>query len=77
MAKRNGFVIYRTYKFTSQDPAVKEVLACCTKKDSESSAASGVAEATIHNWRSHKTRRPQFATLQAVAMANGKRFVLE
>jgi len=73
--KINGFPIYRTYSFTGQDPAVRETLNC-VKDKKDSSKKSGVARSTYRNWDTRKTRRPQFATLQATAIANGKRWKL-
>lgn len=78
MSKRNGrtngFPIYRTYHFSGKDPAIVDVLKV-VGDDKTTSEKSNVSRSTLRNWRG-KTRRPQFATLQAVAIANGKRFRL-
>lgn len=68
---------YKTYKFTGQDPMVIKVL---DQLDGSTFAAvsrdSGVASTTLGNWKSGKTKRPQFATLNATLMASGAEFAI-
>lgn len=44
---------------------------------SESCRKSGVSPTTLHNWKNKKTRSPQFATLNATALATGYELVLQ
>ena len=65
---------YRTYRFSGQDPMVSKVFAAMEQADTdiaESCRKSGVSPTTLHNWKNKKTRQPQFATLNATAMAMG------
>jgi hypothetical protein len=82
MAKAKKTIVlkpYKTYKFTGQDPMVGKVLGVCDEagvKPSAVSRESGVASSTLGNWRKRKTKRPQFATLNATLMALGKELVI-
>lgn len=69
---------YRTYIFRDQDPAAEEVVRLMISRNSIASVAraSGVSASTLGNWRSKKTKSPQFCTLQAAAQACGKTFKL-
>jgi transposase-like protein len=78
MAKKTKILKpYKSYSFRGQDPIVSKVL---DQVDGTSFAAvsrdSGVASTTLGNWRSAKTKRPQFATLNATLMALGKEFTI-
>ena len=72
-----GFKIFKTYRFTGQDPAVRKVLRLIND-DQTASENSGVGRSTFRSWRRTKdpTRRPQHATLEAAARSAGKKFVL-
>lgn len=80
MAKKiKVFKPYTTYKFNGQDPIcgqVNSVLEETGTTASAASRASGVASTTIGNWRSGKTKRPQFATVNAVLMAAGRQLTI-
>lgn len=72
-------VIYRTYKFHDYDPAMDTVVglvedAGVTQK--KVSDDTNVSTSTLGNWKRRKTKRPQFATLNAVARSFGKEFRL-
>jgi hypothetical protein len=68
---------YGTYKFSGQDPATGKVLdELDGEKISAIASASGVSPSTFMNWRKKKTKRPQFATLNAALRAVGKEFVI-
>jgi len=74
---KRGF--YPTYLFKEHDPvldlidtAVQDV-GFNFKKLSE---ISGVSQSTLINWRLRRTKRPQFATVQAVAHALGRDFTM-
>lgn len=70
---------YRTYKFKGQDPIIFQVRSIVThsgEKYTAISKSSGVSAQTMGNWFNGKTRRPQFATLNAVARALGWELLL-
>ncbi len=63
---------YKTYSFVTKDPVID--LLRTVKDDTKAKIAhisgdSGVSSGTLYNWFSGKTRRPQFATVVAVARA--------
>lgn len=64
---------YPSYKFDNQDPVIREI-AKMTKGTSlaQIERKSGVTTSCMRNWFSGKTKRPQFATIAAVAKACGK-----
>lgn len=69
--------IYKSYMFRTKDPVidhVRTIVADSGLKHSKVSEKSGVAAGTMHNWFSGPTRRPQFATVEAVARACGYTF---
>jgi DNA-binding transcriptional regulator YdaS (Cro superfamily) len=67
--------IYRTYRWTDKDPilnAVAQVVKAQEHlKNSQVHAICGVATATLDNWFSGGTRRPQNSTVTAVTSALG------
>jgi transcriptional regulator with XRE-family HTH domain len=68
-----GFT-YKSYSFTDKDPIIDEIRTVV--QDSGVSyrqieEESGVTGSTLHAWFHGKTRRPQAATLNAVARALG------
>ena len=66
--------VYKTYSFRTKDPVIDE-LRTVIKDQGESyreiSTASGVATGTLRGWFHGGTRRPQHATVMAVARALG------
>ena len=70
-----GFVTYKSYMFTSKDPII-DVLRTLKRdsemKDSEIHEAGGPSTGTLRNWFNGRTRRPQFATVAAAAVAMGE-----
>jgi transcriptional regulator with XRE-family HTH domain len=67
-------VKYTTYPFGGQDPimdVLHRVKISTNKTDTELTAATKVAPGTLRNWWKKKTKRPQFATVAAVANALG------
>lgn len=78
MAKRNP-PVYRTYKFTDKDPMIdkiRTIVGDAHLKYTEIHELSGVSTTTLYNWFLGSTKRPQFATLNAVAMTAGHRLDL-
>ena len=72
MAKRTLIRPYRTYLFKDKDPAIdkiRTILEDSGESYRDIQVASGVSTTTLTNWFHGKTRRPQFATLNAVARA--------
>jgi hypothetical protein len=75
MAKR-GFIKYKSYLFVDKDPiidALRGPISASKMSYSEINEAGGPAAATLRNWFSGETRRPQFATVAATARTIGKR----
>lgn len=76
MAKvTRGFLRYKAYSFVDKDPII-DVLRTI-KRDAEMSdvgitANGGPATGTLKGWFGGKTRRPQFATVAAAAVAMGE-----
>jgi len=74
-----GFVRYKSYIFHDKDPVIdvlRTAIKDCGMTYVAVSAESGVAAGTLTNWFSGDTKRPQFATVNAVARGIGKEFVL-
>lgn len=70
---------YKSYRFTGQDPIVKKVQGVFDEAGLARNAVqreSGVASTTMGNWFAGKTKRPQFATLNAVLMSLGKELTI-
>lgn len=69
-----GFLKYKAYPFVDKDPII-DVLRTIKRdvemKDSEIRDAGGPTTGTLRNWFKGKTRRPQFATVAAAAVAMG------
>jgi transcriptional regulator with XRE-family HTH domain len=66
--------VYKSYNFKNKDPAIDE-LRTVVKDEGVSyqqiSDASGVSSGTMYNWFHGATRRPQHASIMAVARAMG------
>ena len=72
MAKRTIIKPYRTYSFRNKDPMIdkiRTVVEDSGKGYLSIHETSGVSTTTLYNWFHGKTRRPQFASLNAVARA--------
>lgn len=69
-----GFLRYKAYSFMDKDPVI-DVLRTLKRDtemtDREITDAGGPTTDTLHNWFKGKTRRPQFATVAAAAVAMG------
>ena len=73
MAKRT-LNLYKTYSFKEKDPVIDQLRTILQDEKltyKEVHDLSGVAEATLYNWFSGATKRPQHATIMAVARAAG------
>jgi hypothetical protein len=68
---------YKTYLFRDKDPVV-DIMRTIVQDSGDSYQTirdnSGVSTGTLRNWFYGATRRPQFATVQAVARALGQSF---
>ena len=72
--------LYKTYLFKDKDPVIADLHRWIldSKYSYEDVAArSGVTVTTLQRWFYGATKKPQFATLQAVARAVGASFVLQ
>lgn len=69
-----GFLRYKAYPFTDKDPII-DVLRTIKRdtemSDTEIKDAGGPTTSTLRNWFKGNTRRPQFATVAAAAVAMG------
>jgi transcriptional regulator with XRE-family HTH domain len=68
------FGVYPSYLFKDHDPvldAIDTLIADRGETFAKIERASGVTATTLSNWRKRKTKRPQFATVKAVARALG------
>lgn len=73
--KRRGFLTYKSYVFREKDPiidALRTAFSDSGKSYAQLHEQSGVAASTFHNWFHGKTRKPQFCTISATAIALGK-----
>jgi hypothetical protein len=67
-------VTYRTYRWNDRDPIVDAVATVVKDehlKNEHVHQISGVATATLNNWFSGKTKKPQNTTVSAVTSALG------
>ncbi len=66
--------VYKSYNFRDKDPIIdkmRTVVQDSGRSYLEIHELSGVSTGTLWNWFNGKTRRPQFAALNAVARALG------
>lgn len=76
--------VYQTYSFTKKDPAIDRLRTAIQDQLGSTNQkvlkriheASNVSIAAMNGWFGGKTRRPQYATMAAVAGAIGGRFDL-
>lgn len=71
----SGFIRYKTYSFVDKDPIIDRVRTAVNDSGESITAIhnkSGVSTACMHNWFKGRTRRPQFATVNAVLRAVDK-----
>lgn len=71
--------VYHTYNFIEKDPVIDILRTAMQKQElpmKEIAVRSGVSRETLKQWFGGKTRRPQFASCQAVARALGLSFEL-
>lgn len=65
---------YPTYKFRDHDPildAIDTLRARSPMTNKQIHEKSGVSTSTLSNWAKRRTKRPQYATLKAVARSLG------
>ena len=70
---------YQSYTFHDHDPMIdklRDLLKAEGKSYTWVETRSGVTSPTMRNWFSGKTRKPQFATLNAVARCLGHELTL-
>lgn len=74
MAASTGLKLYKSYSFKDKDPIIdkmRTVLSDEGVKESEACELSGLSQSTLRNWFHGETRRPQFATVMALARSVG------
>lgn len=80
MAKtKRGFIRYKSYLFTTRDPILDVIMAARSNAKMKYKAiheAGGPTPATLRNWESGKTKRPQFCTIAAASRTMGKRGIM-
>ena len=77
--RKNGPLrLYKSYVFKNKDPIIdltRTIVQDSGYSYSAVSALSGVSATTLYNWFNGDTRRPQFASINAVGRACGKTLV--
>lgn len=66
--------LYRYYNFVDKDPVIDRMRTIIKDeglRESQVATVSGVAKGTLDGWFKKKVRRPQFATIAAVAAGMG------
>lgn len=77
-AKHGALKVYKSYLFIDKDPIIdsmRTVHQLSGKTFKAASEDSGVSAGTLARWFSGNVRRPQFATVAAFAVSNGKRTI--
>lgn len=77
--KRSALKPYKSYIFRNKDPVidkVRTVLQDSGESYTSVSEMSSVSTTTLYNWFNGPTKRPQFASLNAVLRCLGKEFVI-
>jgi len=77
--KKGPLKLYKSYIFKEKDPVIDQlrtVVQDSKKSYGEIHALSGVSVSAINGWFNGVTKRPQFATVNAVASALGQEFKL-
>ena len=79
MKKGNGSLkLYKSYMFKNKDPIIDSIRTIVQDSGlsyTAISGLSGVSTGTLYNWFQGETRRPQFASINAVGRACGKTLV--
>ena len=71
--------VYKSYNFVDKDPIIDKVRTLIDRADvtlSYVEGRSGVTTQTMRNWFGGRTKRPQFATVNAVARCLGHELAL-
>ena len=73
-SSRGALRIYKSYNFVDKDPILdwtRTVVEDAKMSPRQIQEAGGPTASTIYNWFYGKTRRPQFCTVAAAALACG------
>lgn len=76
--KKRGFVTYKSYLFTEKDPildATRTMVQDSGLSYEDLKDKGGASTSTYYNWFHGNTKRPQFCTIAATALACGKRHI--
>jgi hypothetical protein len=71
--------LYKSYVFRDKDPIIDQVRTVVQKSQktyTKISEDSGVSAGTLGNWFGGTTKRPQFASMNAVLRSCGHEFVI-
>jgi hypothetical protein len=77
--KKRGFIRYKSYLFSERDPILEVVTAARSLQRMKYKTIhdnGGPTPATLRNWESGKTRRPQFCTIAAASRTLGKKGIM-
>lgn len=77
--KKRGFIKYKSYLFSERDPILEVVTAARSQQRMKFKTIQengGPTPATLRNWESGRTRRPQFCTIAAASRVLGKRGIM-
>lgn len=75
---------YTYYRFTTYDPVIQKTIAMIDdrigsnsgqKSYSKFAEDAGISTSTLRNWKTRKTRRPQFSTIAACWAAAGRKTI--
>lgn len=69
-----GLKLYKSYMFQDKDPIIDRMRTMLDDegvKQNEACVLSGLSPSTLHNWFKGDTKRPQFATIMALARSVG------
>ena len=75
----SGFIKYKTYSFVDKDPIIDKTRTAVNDSGmsiKEISDNSRVSTSCMNAWFNGRTKRPQFATVNAVLRAVGKTLVV-
>lgn len=79
MAKKRGFIKYKSYLFIDKDPIIDAMRGHVSESKmsyGQIHEAGGPSPTTLRNWFHGETRRPQFATVAATSRTLGAKGIM-
>jgi transcriptional regulator with XRE-family HTH domain len=74
MTTKRATPLYKSYSFVDKDPVI-DIMRTIVADEGETYAEihlrSGVSTSTMYNWFEGETKRPQYATIMAIARSLG------